>query len=324
MESHKALYLAPTFLLYLNDLPNISDKLQFFLFADDTNIYVETEDLVTLEKFMNKELKKLYEWLCLNRLSLNISKTNFIIFHAINKPTTNITLLINKIAITEVNTVKYLGILFDAHLTFKHHIAELNKKLSRSIGVLYKIRYLINTDLLCNLYYAIIYPFLLYGIAVWGNAPVTHLEPLHILQKKFIRLATYNDTIIYIENKHTLHPSLPLFHQLCTINIFDIFKLQLGLFVFESINSIGPSNSIIQFTQTRLTHEYQTRNATRGNLTQESVRTHRYGLKSISYEGTKLWNLIPEEIRNKPNKKLFKYHYKKFLFTSYILTKINL
>ena len=119
---------------------------------------------------MNKELKKLYEWLCLNRLSLNISKTNFIIFHAINKPTTNITLLINKIAITEVNTVKYLGILFDAHLTFKHHIAELNKKLSRSIGVLYKIRYLINTDLLCNLYYAIIYPFLSYGITVWGNA----------------------------------------------------------------------------------------------------------------------------------------------------------
>ena len=58
------------FLLYINDLPNISNKLQFFLFADDTNNYVETEDLDTLEKFMNKESKKLYEWLCINRLSL--------------------------------------------------------------------------------------------------------------------------------------------------------------------------------------------------------------------------------------------------------------
>ena len=150
------------------------------------------------------------------------------------------------------------------------------------------------------------------------NAPATHRVTLHIPQKKFIRLATYNDTIIHIEIKPTLHPSLSLFHQLCIINIFDIFKLQLELFVFESINSIGPFSSIIQFTQTRITHEYQTRNATRGNLTQESVRTRRYGLKSISYKGTKLWNLIPEEVRNKHHKKLFKYHYKKYLLISYV------
>ena len=51
---------------------------------------------------MNKELKKLYEWLCINRLSLNITKTNFVIFHAINKPKFPITILINKHAIEEV------------------------------------------------------------------------------------------------------------------------------------------------------------------------------------------------------------------------------
>ena len=88
------------FLLYINDLPNISNKMQFFLFADDTNIYFETDDLKSLERIMNKELKKLYEWLCLNRLSLNVSKTNFIIFHAMNKPKTNITLFIDKKTIT--------------------------------------------------------------------------------------------------------------------------------------------------------------------------------------------------------------------------------
>ena len=53
------------FLLYINDLPNISRKLKFYLFADDTNIYFEASDLVLLEKIVNKELQKLYEWLCL-------------------------------------------------------------------------------------------------------------------------------------------------------------------------------------------------------------------------------------------------------------------
>ena len=72
------------FLLYINDLPNISAKLKCFLFADDTNIYFESDDLLDVEKTVNKELKKLYLWLNVNRLSLNVSKTNYIIFHPYN------------------------------------------------------------------------------------------------------------------------------------------------------------------------------------------------------------------------------------------------
>ena len=60
---------------------------------------------------MNKELEKLFEWLCINRLSLNISKTNFIIFCPINKPKIHVTILLNKEAIGETKHVKYLGIL---------------------------------------------------------------------------------------------------------------------------------------------------------------------------------------------------------------------
>ena len=69
------------FLLNINDLPNISKKLKFYLFVDDT---LESDDPTKLEKIMNKELEKV--WLCINRLSLNITKTNFVIFHSINKP----------------------------------------------------------------------------------------------------------------------------------------------------------------------------------------------------------------------------------------------
>merc|ERR1712074_407501 len=56
------------FLIYINDLPNISSKLKFFLFADDTNIFLDSDDYLSLQRTMNKELKKLYQWLTLNRL----------------------------------------------------------------------------------------------------------------------------------------------------------------------------------------------------------------------------------------------------------------
>ena len=70
------------FLIYIKDLPNISQKLSFFLFADDTNIYYESDNLQELEKTVNAELKKLCLWLNINRLAFNVGKTNFVIFRA--------------------------------------------------------------------------------------------------------------------------------------------------------------------------------------------------------------------------------------------------
>ena len=85
------------FLVYINDLPIISEVLQFYLFADDTNIYYEAESMKKLETVINKELRKLDTWLIVNRLSLNIAKTNFLIFHIYNKPINQrITLKIHK------------------------------------------------------------------------------------------------------------------------------------------------------------------------------------------------------------------------------------
>ena len=198
------------FLLYINDLPNISKKLNFYLFADDTNIYLESDDLIKLENTMNKELLKVHDWLCINRLSLNITKINFVIFHSINKPKVPVIILINKETIDEVKYVRYLGILIDSKLTFNYHIDELNKKVSRAIGILYKLRPFVTSKILCNVYYAIIYPFLLYGIVIWGDTSRTLLEPIHILQKKFVRLATYNDGYPNIPGPLS-HPPPPFF-----------------------------------------------------------------------------------------------------------------
>ena len=71
-----------SFLIYINDLPNVSKLLNtFYLFADDTNIYFKSNDITHLQKIMNRELRKVKKWLDANLLSLNIDKTNFVIFH---------------------------------------------------------------------------------------------------------------------------------------------------------------------------------------------------------------------------------------------------
>ena len=73
------------FILYINDLNNVSDKMFYLLFADDTNIFIKGTDLKDLNNIVNEELKKLYIWFCANRLSLNVKKTNYIVFHSKQK-----------------------------------------------------------------------------------------------------------------------------------------------------------------------------------------------------------------------------------------------
>ena len=60
------------FLIYVNDLPSVSKVLRFYLFADDTSIYYDSDNLINLQKIVNRELRKVRKWLDANRLSLNI------------------------------------------------------------------------------------------------------------------------------------------------------------------------------------------------------------------------------------------------------------
>ncbi len=131
------------FTVYINDMHKAFKKCLVHHFADDTNLLFTDKDPKTIQKTLNKELQELVEWLRANRLSLNVAKTEFIIFRPPRKSLNNrITLKLDQKTIFESTKIKYLGLLLDSRLTWKFHINELCKKLCRSVGMLYKLRHL--------------------------------------------------------------------------------------------------------------------------------------------------------------------------------------
>ena len=115
-------------------------KCTILLMIQTFSLAIQIQKLIA--KILNKELKFVFEWLCANRLSINVTKTKFIIFRPPRKPFNGIIVpKLNGIKIFESPKIKYLGIILDPFLRWNHHINELTKKLNRAIGMLYKIRY---------------------------------------------------------------------------------------------------------------------------------------------------------------------------------------
>ena len=215
------------FLVYINDLPNASKKLTFYLFADDTNIYYESKDLSNLIKIVNRELRLVKKCLDANKLSLNIDMTNYIIFHSssVNISST-FDIKIGKKCIKRAKSVKFSGLLLDEHLNWKCYLSELSKKLARTCKIFFKIRNLLPLNILICLYNALFLSFLQYGIIVWGQTYESHINPIFKLQEKAVRAISFQPR---------MSTARPIFNDLKLLKLPEIFELRLLTFVFDSI-----------------------------------------------------------------------------------------
>ena len=138
---------------------------------------------------------------------------------------------------------------------WKPHLVELSGKLSRSVGIFYKLRHYVAADTLKTVYYALFYPFLTYGITVWGATYDKFRNPVRIAQKKVVRAMTFSEP--------TAHS---LFHDLKLLNFDDLHELLIAVFVYECHNNFAPSYFADYFTQTSHIHSHNTRSAARGDF----------------------------------------------------------
>ena len=176
------------FLIYINDIPNVLNS-NPRLFADDACLNINAVTSSVLSEKMNQELSTVHKWTTANNITVNPEKSHCLIIPP--KKTlsiSNISIYFNNSTIKINEAVKYLGITIGNKLNFEEHINALATKISRSLGVLGKLRHVLPKSGLRNLYYSVIHPHLLYKITVWGNAFDKRLKRLTTLQNKAVKL----------------------------------------------------------------------------------------------------------------------------------------
>ena len=290
------------FLLYINDICNISNFVKFVLFADDTNIFCSSNSLHDLQNLLNRELAKLFVWFSVNKLSLNLGKTNYMLFR--NRPPENgLELRINNVIIPRVACTKFLGILIDESLNWKPHIQSVKSKLCSTLSVMYKASKFINTEGMLTLYYSLFLPYISYCNEIWGNTYSTNVNCLYILQKKAIRLMFCADRLAHTNE---------IFKDLSILKVPELIRYKTAILMYNIFHGTLPEHLQNRFTL------YANLHNTRRSSTFVMLQA-RTNIKAmcLSVYGVKLWNSLPGNIKDCTSLNLFKKYLKIHLLSSY-------
>jgi hypothetical protein len=225
------------FLIYINDLPSISEMLNF-LFADDTTLLSSHSDIYYLIDFVNVEFQKIVHYFRAHKLSIHPAKTKFMLFsnsnnvqalpcnilinyNNIGENSPNLIFPLEKITSnSETPAIKFLGIFIDPGLSFKYHVNYISSKISKAMYFLRSAKNLLSEKSLKSLYYAIVHCHLIYGIIIWSCTSFSNLKGLEKKQKDAVRIVTLSPY-----NSHTE----PLFKKLNILPLKQLilyFKIQ--------------------------------------------------------------------------------------------------
>ena len=208
------------------------------MYADYTNLvstictFNKTGE--TIAGTINNELNHVTDWLAVNKLSLNASKTKMMLFHHKNRKLKQAEMPhieINGQQIELVNEFKFLGIKIDTHLTWAPHVNFVANKLSRINGILHKLKHFLPPDILLIIYNALFQSHLTYGITCWGHT-FTNTSRIAKIQKKAIRAITNSSY-----NSHTT----PLFKTLNLLKPEDTYKLSCLKFYHKCLQHQVPN-----------------------------------------------------------------------------------
>ena len=296
------------FLLYINDIAYVSPHLHLILFADDTNIFGQHKNLQQLITMLNDELLCLSKWFAANRLSLNIKKTNYIIFSSSRKkiPTNLPNLNINGNVIERVRYAKFLGIYIDDHLDWSEHIQQITSKVAKNVGIIRKVRHILSTKLITALYNSLVLPYLNYCNMIWISASQYRLCKLTVLQKRIVRL---------IGKAERLEHSSPLFKQHNILKIMDIGVFQKLVFMYKFSRNLLPENFGNYFSEIATVHSHFTRGS--AGLIVPFAKTNTKKC-SIKVSGPTLWNKLPENIKTSRTLSIFKHRLKGLILDDYV------
>jgi hypothetical protein len=241
-------------------------------------LFLSDADLCKAGEIFDRELRLVDEWLMINKLSLNLQKTTHMIISHCDIPD-DFTISIRDNRVARVSTAKFLGVYIDDKLSFGYHIDQLCKKISRSVGVLYKLSPLVPSTVLTNLYYALVHSNLIYGITAWSGSANVHMNRLSVLQIRAFHVTNDDGCLV----SKVLNVS-NLYKYLCSIKFYKSYRMGSHEHFALSIANLLPS------------HNYSTRHKEAGQLNIPLYHKSKCQ-QSFLFNSSKTWNTIPPYVR---------------------------
>ena len=289
------------FLLYINDLPRCLNKTKPRMFADDTNLTASGDSVPIVQAAVNSDLENLRKWLIANKLSLNVAKTEFMLIGSksmikkISDPQPNV--FINNKQIKRVYKCKTLGLTIDQYLSWKSNTEIICKKICAGISAIRRIKPFVDKQTPISIYNAIVRPYFDYCCEVWDVFGETQSKRLQKLQNRAAR--------IILDASNDVNHTIAL-HTLGWEPLSMERKKAKAKMMFKILNNMGPRSLTDLFSYKSEKTEYHLRDISK-SLCLPKPQTD-YMKKSFMYDGAKLWNSIPKNIRE--SKSLSSFHQK--------------
>ena len=221
--------------------------------------------------------------------------------------TTPYLISIDGFTIKRSKVVNYLGLVVDDALAWSQHIDYLSTKIARGVGILKRTRSFLPNQSLLTLYQSVIEPYFRYCNIVWEQCNETLLDRLQTLQNRAARV------IANVSYEAADHSSL-----LCDygwLNVRNLILLDLGIFIYKTQEGLAPDVFYDLYHSVTEIHSYNTRSANKGNL-QIPLTNLRAGGKAFSVSGARIWNNIPNSIKQAQSLYVFKRELKEYLIKS--------
>ena len=258
------------FLIFTNDLHLNLDHCNCILFADDTTIYITHNNNRYMEWCVQEDLNKLDDWFKTNKLTLNVAKSNCILFNR-NKTRMSINLTINDVTLPTLHSTKFLGVWIDDHFNWTEHTNKLILKLKRNLNLLRVSKNFLTMEAKRTIYYAHLYSHLKYSIAIWGHMVSKHqLTKIKKIQNECLRLLT-----------NTKHTDLSNYSTLKVLPLDKVIHLESSKIMYKSLTSELPAilttsiKTDSNHQSLNKTHTYSTRNKHVPKLLRCTVKTYR-------------------------------------------------
>jgi len=259
------------------------------LFADDTSTIITSSNQVELKTLLHKTLSEINSWFKANLLSLNINKTCFLHFKNNNNIDNTLTINYMNETITNVPSVKFLGLLVDDTLNWDKHINQIASKLSTASYAVRTFTPLLSLNALKMLYFSYAHSIISYGIIFWGAS--TNSIKIFRLQKKILRIMT---------KSNKMESCRKLFKEMEILPFYSQYIFSILMYVV---------NNKHLFIQNCGIHNHNTRNA--NNLHMPAANITKYK-KGTYYMGSKIYNQLSNYIKDLVNNEKIKKkrHYK--------------